>query len=289
VRRRAACNATQIVRLALELQRLADAVAEDRVLVVAAHPDDETIGAGGLLCRARDPWVVHVTDGVPHDPRLRFGPLGHDAEAYGRARRAELEGALDLAGVPASSRLRIGLVDQEVALSLDEAMRALRAAFERVAPVWIVTHPYEGGHPDHDATAFACRAALATCGLDALLVEMTSYHARGGRLVAGEFLGERGPVVTVEHDAALRDRKRAMLDCHVSQREVLAPFGVERERFRMAPHYRFDAPPHAGILHYESLGWPMTGARFVELARLARSVSPPARRASGGRSRGSSG
>ena len=176
------------------------------------------------------------------------------------------------------------------------ATRALRAVLERVAPVWIVTHPYEGGHPDHDATAFACHGALARGGIEARLVEMTSYHAQGGRLVTGEFLGESGPVVTVEHDAALRDRKRAMLDCHVSQRKILAPFGVERERFRIAPRYRFDAPAHRGMLHYESLGWPMTGARFADLARLAlaelemvEDVSRRDRLASARRSRGSSG
>jgi len=278
------------------LERLADAVVEGRLLVVAAHPDDETIGAAGLLRRARDPWVVHVTDGVPADPRLRKGLAADDPEAYRLTRRAELDAALDLAGVPLSARLRVDLVDQEVALCLVRATSALRAVFERVAPAWIVTHPYEGGHPDHDATAFACRYARELGGIDAHLVEMTSYHARDARLVTGEFLGESRPVVTVEHDAALRDRKRAMLDGYVSQREILGPFGVQRERFRMAPRYRFDAPAHRGTLHYESLGWPMTGARFADLARIAlaelgiaEDVSRPDRRAIGGRSRGSSG
>ena len=46
---------------------------ELRVAVVAAHPDDETIGAGASLGLLRTPVLVHVTDGAPRS--------GHDARA----------------------------------------------------------------------------------------------------------------------------------------------------------------------------------------------------------------
>ena len=36
-----------------------------RAIVVAAHPDDETAGAGALLAELADPLVVHATDGSP--------------------------------------------------------------------------------------------------------------------------------------------------------------------------------------------------------------------------------
>ena len=41
----------------------------------------------------------------------------------------------------------------------------------------VITHPYEGGHPDHDACAFAARAAVRHSANKAKLMEFTSYHA----------------------------------------------------------------------------------------------------------------
>ncbi len=39
----------------------------ERVMIVVAHPDDETIGLGAQLRRFEDALLVHVTDGAPRD------------------------------------------------------------------------------------------------------------------------------------------------------------------------------------------------------------------------------
>jgi N-acetylglucosamine malate deacetylase 2 len=78
-----------------------------------------------------------------------------------------------------------------------------------------------------------------------------------------------------------RALKRAMLDAFVTQRSVLAALGVEDERFRIAPRYDFSRPPHAGLVHYEQLGWPMRARDFCELAGAALDAlavrTPPSR------------
>ncbi len=115
-----------------------------------------------------------------------------------------------------------------------------------------VVHPYEGGHPDHDAAAFAVHAAVRCLGCAApALVEMTSYHRRDNALRVGEFLPYPLPVAERRVDAS---EKRAMLGCFPSQAEVLAAFGVEVERFRSAPAYDFRAPPVAPPVHTRRWG-----------------------------------
>ena len=247
-----------------------------RLLVVAAHPDDETLGASWLLRNVADTWVLHLTDGAPRDASLRSPSAPRTRESYACLREKEAVAALGRAGLPRERLLSFGVVDQEAVLALAALSLRLTALIEKLRPTALVIHSYEGGHPDHDAAAFVAHAAEALTasrgGASPRLLEMTSYHRRGGGLVTGEFLPDTrgGPVTTVELSAEDLALKREMLGCYASQAQVLAVFKVDRERYRLAPRYDFSLPPHPGTPHYESLGWAMTGARWRELARAAR-------------------
>src|ERR1043166_7357421 len=66
---------------------------EPSVVVVAAHPDDESVGAGGRLNRLRGALFVYLTDGSPRDTS-DARRAGYDSrEAYAAARREELHNA----------------------------------------------------------------------------------------------------------------------------------------------------------------------------------------------------
>src|SRR6476646_4862382 len=41
-----------------------------RIAILAAHPDDETIGASALLARFDEPQVIYLTDGAPRNRNL---------------------------------------------------------------------------------------------------------------------------------------------------------------------------------------------------------------------------
>lgn len=252
------------------LERLAGADPELSVLVVCAHPDDETIGMGGLLSALRNATVLHVTDGAPRK--------GHDAAkhgfastaAYAAARRREALAALAVAGVPEERALTLGFADQEAALHLVPMAHRITEVLRSLKPGIVVTQAYEGGHPDHDAVAVGVRAALRELRAPPPLVEMTGYHAGGPQgIETGVFLPPTDGVVELPRDAAREAAKRRMLDCFVTQREVLSylPLGVER--LRPAPPLDVTRPPHEGQLFYERFPWGWDGTRFRLVAKAA--------------------
>ena len=246
---------------------------ERRVMIIVAHPDDETIGMGAQLCRFHDSLLLQVTDGAPRD--------GCDAAAHGFstiadyafARRVELRAALE-AGRAHGVRSEVaGVPDQEACLSLVTLTKRVLRRLRQEAPEAIFVQPYEGGHPDHDAVAFAVWAAARLIASEGrsppAIIEMTAYHADGPRLATGTFLPAERPFTTIELGSEDRLRKRRMIDCFTSQRDLLAGFTTEVERFREAPQYDFAQPPHPGELHYERLGWSITGEIWRRHAQAA--------------------
>jgi N-acetylglucosamine malate deacetylase 2 len=238
-----------------------------RLLLLAAHPDDESIGASVLLPKFMSS-VVFLTDGAPRDSSLWTGGPYRSHEEYAARRRVEAARALAVAGIP-NDRIRwLGGTDQEAVARIGELAQKLGRLLLELEPELLVTHPYEGGHPDHDAAALiARRAGEQLAEKRPQLVEMTSYHIRNGACVTGEFLPFGAvPELAIEFSKKEKERKATMLAAHESQQVVLGRFRVDRELFRAAPEYDFSKAPHPGKLWYECMNWGITGERWRQLA-----------------------
>jgi N-acetylglucosamine malate deacetylase 2 len=243
------------------------AVSDARVLIVVAHPDDEVIGAGARLARLPGLSVVLVTDGAPRDMNDARRNGFQTRQDYAAARHRELERAL-IEGNARPELICLGIPDQEATVNLLAISLQLIDLIGERRPRLILTHPYEGGHPDHDACAFAVHAAVRLAAdPKPPIYEFTSYHSHYGVFRAGEFLSNSpSPALTFELNAVQRERKARMLQCFTTQRDVLAQFDIRTERFRPAPDYDFSKPPHPGALYYERFNWGMTGTAFRRIA-----------------------
>ena len=124
-----------------------------RLVVVAAHPDDETLGAGGFLQAARaagaDIELVVATDG-----EAAFGPPDDELR---RTRQQELRAALDQIGLDDVPVHHLGLPDSGLAGCHDELVDALTPL---LAGADTALAPWTGDpHPDHAAAGHAVLAA----------------------------------------------------------------------------------------------------------------------------------
>jgi LmbE family N-acetylglucosaminyl deacetylase len=242
---------------------------EATATLVAAHPDDETLGLGIGLSRFSRPTLIHLTDGVPRDPSHAERHGFADPAAYAEARRRELDAALKLLGLGGARRIGYGLVDQETALDLAALTR--RLAENLAGQAVVITHPYEGGHPDHDAAAFAVQAACALLGAAApARWEFAGYHLGAESPAVGAFAPDAASpeieVLLTDEDRARRVSAAAVFESQVSTLRWLT---AETERLRPAPTYDFTLPPPPARVMYDIWGWPLSSAAWREKAAEA--------------------
>ena len=177
-------------------------------VIVAAHPDDEVLGAGGLIsmlaascARLR---LVAVTDGErSHRGHASPAPLA-------RRRTAETDAALRALGTRGAEVIRLKLPDGGLADRQDDlaaALAPLVAGFDLCLAPW--DHDL---HPDHEAAGRAARGS-ATAAFHCFPVWMWHWASPGDpRVPWDRALKVPLPPRTV-------NRKRAAITCFASQTE----------------------------------------------------------------------
>jgi LmbE family N-acetylglucosaminyl deacetylase len=207
------------------LRQLEPPLADACVLVVAAHPDDESLGAGGLIsdaaARGARIHVLVATDGEashPHSPT-------HSREPLAALRRTEVAEAVSVLAHSATVEF-LGLPDGELTAHADGLAAAIA---ERLDTCSHVVSPWRGDrHPDHEACAVAARqAVVGRTGIEHWQYPIWGWHWASADPQSGDDADSfdalpwsllRRLEITA---AALRDKRTAM-GCHVSQHSPLS-------------------------------------------------------------------
>jgi len=197
------------------------------IVIVAAHPDDETLGLGAtaaaLGALGVPVQVVAVTDGGAALP----GPWASCREHLEDLRHRELLCALEALGL--SAPIRLGMPDGalgECEATLADALSEILG--DKPAGTWCAATWRGDGHPDHEAVGRAAATASARAG--AVLVEYPVWMWHWARPDDTAVPWHTAASAPMSVDAA--NRKRKAVQCFRSQIEmpdpVLPPAVLER-------------------------------------------------------------
>jgi LmbE family N-acetylglucosaminyl deacetylase len=180
------------------------------LLVVSPHPDDEVLGAGGLMrmwsMRNHSVTVLSVTDGEA---------AYSDWPGLDVLRRRELDRALQVLSPHNFHTVRLGLHDGSVKTNIPELVHALAPLCEH-RPTLIA--PYErDGHPDHEAVGEACLQIARRFKLPIARYPIWAWHHRHPHDFDGAAIGR------FALDAASRAAKADAIECFGSQLAPAAP------------------------------------------------------------------
>lgn len=196
-----------------------------RAVILAPHPDDETLGCGGLIAQLagmmREIAVVAVSDGERSHPDS--SPL---AQRLPLLRPAESMAALDCLGAGQAQILRARIPDGQIRQHRLELKAWLIAQLRHTD---IVFAPWRlDGHPDHETVGEI--AAELEHELGCKLVEVPIWGWHWAQPLSGDFPWGRAHKLGFDADTALR--KRRALRCYHSQigrdgeRDPVLPAGV---------------------------------------------------------------
>ncbi len=218
----------------LELDR--DGQPCERLVVVAAHPDDECLGAGGLIASAhRGGLAIYLVLLTAGEAALTDG----SRHALATLRLEEMRCAVEVLapGTPVvfwgATDGRLAECEQQVAASLVE----LVGPGERT----VVVAPWrDDGHPDHDAAGRAAAHACAVSGARLLEMPIRLWLDRDPADAPWS------QMVRLELDDEVRARKAEAIGCHASQ---MSPEQIGSERFAhltaASEHYVVAVAPDA--------------------------------------------
>jgi LmbE family N-acetylglucosaminyl deacetylase len=200
------------------------------IVVVAAHPDDETLGFGATASMLSElgvgVQVVSVTDGGASHPTHSV----LQRQQLEQTRRSELHRAARILGLP--TPVSLGLPDGELVTHEDRLADLLSEILATRPPgTWCAATWRGDGHPDHEAVGRAAAAATRRTG--AVLIEypvwMWHWALPGDPAVPWD----RAQAVPLSRAAI--DRKSRAAQCFRSQFEpsdasppVLAPSVLRR-------------------------------------------------------------
>lgn len=200
---------------ALPIAPLSAVTGDGPVLILAPHPDDETLGCGGLIAAAvvagHAPFVLILTDGTGSHPNSRT----HAPNRLRSLREQETLVAAAVLGLPGDRVGFLGLRDTAAPTSgvaFEQAVASVASLARHIGAQTMIAPWEHDPHCDHVAAHLMAVAAAARCGIGHL-----AYPVWGWTLPYETALPGALPTGMRLDIAAHLEPKRRAIQAHASQ------------------------------------------------------------------------
>ncbi|MBD3883416.1 PIG-L family deacetylase [Phormidium tenue FACHB-886] len=193
-------------------------LAKRSILVVAPHPDDETLGCGGTIALLRllgcQVYILVMSDGTMSHPRSRKYP----APKLKALREQETIAAVSILGIDRRSitflQLKDGAIPMVDEAGFEAAVDRCQVHLSRLSPELMLLPWRADPHPDHRAAWQLIQSALTNLAIAPRLIEYPIWdwdvQQRGKMASPGKMASERQAGWRIEISAVLAEKRRAI-------------------------------------------------------------------------------
>lgn len=223
------------------LERLADK--KNKLLIIGPHPDDVEFSTGRLILKrkGKNVFIFCMTDGRKGQ---EIGNLPE--EQFAKIRIKESQKALNFFGVSRKNIFYFKLPDQEV-MNNPYIIDKLFLLLKTINPDFVLIPPWEGAHPDHDATHFFSLIALKNADFPfENIFEYGSYNFYNGVLNVQKFIPkntEEIKLIPLYEEQKKWNKAMSFFKSQLSFQKEYVPKS-KFEVFRKLPNYDYNKLPH---------------------------------------------
>jgi LmbE family N-acetylglucosaminyl deacetylase len=201
---------------------MVDKLVSERLVVMAPHMDDETLGCGGVMALHADKrqiYCIFATDGAKSpSPLLPWQANG--ASDLPQIRKAEARRALSEIGIPSENLRFLDFEDGRLRSSRHALVKKIAAQLNDIRPDFILVPFRFDRHADHVALHRAVRSVVIKNRMDTCVLEYFVYI--NWRLAPGRDIR---PLVSQDRMlsvdiSAVAEQKRKALDHYRSQNSI---------------------------------------------------------------------
>ncbi len=216
------------------------------ILFIAAHPDDELVGATFIIKKVllkKNLIIFFPTNGVISKEQMWFWNKNKYEEKK-KIRNEEMKKSLKLLGI--KKFFKQDIPTRKLKENIEKTFRKINLLVRDYKIDTIFCPAYEGGHQDHDVSNFICSKFQNS----SKVYEYAEYNFSKGKINCNEFIKTTKDEVTIKLSEKEKKEKIKLLKIYNSEKGNLGYLKLEKECYRKLYKYDYSKPPHLGKLFY---------------------------------------